>query len=357
MRGKKRLLFTGGGTLGHVMPNVPLMKHYQNQGYEVRYIGSYKGAERAFIEDLDLPYSPIRTGKLRRYFDWQNFLDVFNVLIGMLQCLILLIRWRPQIVFSKGGYVALPPVVIAGLLRIPVVIHESDRTPGLTTRLSKRFATKICVAFQHATSFFDASKVHWTGLPVRDAIFTARPEVGQAFLGYEGTRPILLVFGGSLGAAFLNDFIRTQVREGHLDAYDVVNICGKGKLDPNIQATNYRQYEQLGAEFLPIMKAADIVITRGGATSLFELLAMNKPPIIVPLSKQSSRGDQIHNAAYFTELGVAYTLEEEQVTWETIETTLERLKVERPQLEARIKQLEFGQATQKVIAVINGVLG
>lgn len=356
MGSKKRLLFTGGGTLGHVMPNVPLMRHYQDQGYEVRYIGSYQGAERAFVEDLGIPYYPIRTGKLRRYFDWQNFLDVFNVLLGMLQCLVLLIRWRPQGVFSKGGYVALPPVVVAGLLRVPVVIHESDRTPGLTTRLSKRFATQICVAFQNATAFFEASKVHWTGLPVRDAVFTADPQEGRAFLGYDGTRPILLVFGGSLGAAFLNEFVRAQVRVGHLDAYDVVNICGKGKLDPSMQAVNYRQYEQLGPEFLPIMKAAEVVITRGGATSLFELLAMNIPPIIVPLSKQSSRGDQIHNAAYFTELGVAYTIEEEQVTWEAMQALLEQLQQERPQLVARIEQLEFGQATQKVIAVIDSVL-
>lgn len=356
MAKKKRLLFTGGGTLGHVMPNVPLMHHYQKQGYEVRYIGSYKGAERAFVENLNIPYYPIRTGKLRRYFDWQNFLDVFNVLMGMLQCLWLLIRWRPQGVFSKGGYVALPPVVIAGLLRIPVVIHESDRTPGLTTKLSKRFATKICVAFQNATSFFNTQKVHWTGLPVREAVFTANPKEGQAFLGYDGIRPILLVFGGSLGAAFLNDFIRTHVKAGHLDSYDVVNICGKGKLDPTMNAKNYRQYEQLDAEFLPIMKAADVVITRGGATSLFELLAMNKPPIVVPLSKQSSRGDQIHNAAYFTDLGVSYTIEEEQVTWKAMQTLLEQLKQEEKALVTRIKQLEFGQATQKVIAVIDTIL-
>ncbi len=356
MAGKKRLLFTGGGTLGHVMPNLPLIRHYQAQGYEVRYIGSYKGAERVFIEALGIPYSPIRTGKLRRYFDWQNFLDIFNVLVGLIQCLWLLLRWRPRGLFSKGGYVALPPVIAAGLLRIPVVIHESDRTPGLTTRLSKRFATKICVAFQDTTAFFDAQKVHWTGLPVREAVFTADPKVGAAFLGYDGTRPILLVFGGSLGAAFLNDFVRTQVRAGHLDAYDIVNICGKGKLDPTLQAANYRQYEQLDADFLPIMKAAEVVITRGGATSLFELLAMKKPPIIVPLSKQSSRGDQIDNAAYFTALGVAYTIEEEAVTWAAIQQLLNQLEQERTQLVRKIEQLEFGQATQKVIATIDIVL-
>ena len=355
MASQRHLVFTGGGTLGHVMPNVPLMQHYQKQGYTVRYIGSYQGAERALVEALGIPYHPIRTGKLRRYFDWQNFLDVFNVLIGLLQSLWILLRHRPAGLFSKGGYVALPPVVAAGLLCIPVVIHESDRTPGLTTRLSKRFATKICVAFQYTATFFEASKVQWTGLPVRDAVFTADPAAGRAFLDYTGERPILLVFGGSLGAAFLNDFIRTQVREGRLDAYDVVNICGKGKLDPSLTASNYRQYEQLGEEFLPIMKAADVVLTRGGATSLFELLAMKKPPIIVPLSKQSSRGDQLHNAAYFTELGVAFTLEEETVTWAGFEQLLKQVQQDRAALVERIEQLEFGQATQKVIAVIDSV--
>lgn len=350
------LVFTGGGTLGHVMPNVPLIRHYQEQGYTISYIGSKNGAERAFIENLGICYYPIRTGKLRRYFDWQNFLDIFNVSIGILQCFWLLLRLRPAALFSKGGYVALPPVVAAGTLRIPVVIHESDRTPGLTTRLSKRFARCICVAFQNATAYFDPKKVHWTGLPVRDKVFTAEQATGLTFLGYEGVRPVLLVFGGSLGAAFLNDFIRAQVRAGHLDGYDVVNICGKGKLDPSMNTSNYRQYEQLGAEFLPIMKAADVVITRGGATSLFELLAMQTPPIIVPLSKQSSRGDQIHNAAYFTELGVAYTLEEEEVSWPAMKALLERVQVERPALIERIQQLEFDQATLKVVAVIDSVL-
>lgn len=356
MARKQQLVFTGGGTLGHVIPNLPLMRHYQDKGYEIHYIGSAKGAERAFIEELGIAYHAIRTGKLRRYFDWQNFLDLFNVTIGILQCFFLLLRLRPKAIFSKGGYVALPPVVAAGILRYPVVIHESDRTPGLTTRLSKRFATKICVAFQNATAFFDEKKVYWTGLPVRDAVFTADPKAGQTFLGYSGERPILLVFGGSLGAAFLNDFVREQVHQGRLDAYDVVNICGKGKLDPAMKAANYRQYEQLGEEFLPIMKAAHVVITRGGATSLFELLAMKKPPIVVPLSKQSSRGDQIHNAAYFTALGVAYTIEEEAVTWEAMKALLELVEAERQTLVERIEQLEFEQATQKVIAVIDTVL-
>lgn len=352
MAKQKHIVFTGGGTLGHVMPNIPLIEHFQKEGWRVSYVGSKVGAEREKIESLGIPYYPIRTGKLRRYFDWQNFLDIFNVLIAIFQSFFLFLRLRPNALFSKGGYVALPPVVAAWLTRVPTVIHESDMTPGLTTKLSKRFARKICTSFQNTTKYFDNNKVTWTGLPVRNLVFQAKRKRGLEVSGFDGTRPILLTFGGSLGAQFLNNIVRENVKNGELTDYDVINICGRGQLDDSMDAANYVQFESLADDFLHIMQAADIVLTRGGATSLFELLAMQKPHIVIPLSKKASRGDQIDNAKYFAGLGVSTFVEEEDYTWEQLKQMLSDTRQDWPQTLQKIKDLEFATATDKVIKII-----
>lgn len=353
---KPHIFLTGGGTLGHVMPNLPLIDYYLAQGWEVSYIGSKTGPERAAIEQITgITYHPVRTGKLRRYFDFQNFLDLFNVSIAVMQCFFLFRKYKPTVLFSKGGYVALPPVVAARLTKVPSVIHESDKSPGLTTNLSKRFAQKICVAFQDTARYFEPQKVVYTGLPVRNLVFEANKNRGLELIGFDGNRPILLVFGGSLGAGFLNKLTRENIANGNLDAYDVVNICGKGNLDTQINTTNYQQFESLGDDFLHIMQAADIVLTRGGATSLFELLAMQKPHIIIPLSKKASRGDQIENAQYFASLGVSTYLEEENYTWTKLAVLLDQTLFNWNTTLLQIQKLAFDQATQKVITVINEV--
>jgi len=353
MSKKKHIVFTGGGTLGHVMPNIPLIRHYQKEGWKVSYVGSIEGAEREKITSLGITYYPIRSGKLRRYFDWQNFLDFFNVAIAIFQSFFLFLRLRPRVLFSKGGYVALPAVIGAWLTRVPIVIHESDMTPGLTTKISKFFATKICVAFQHTTRFFDAQKVVYTGLPVRDLVFETKRKRGLEVSGFDGTKPILLVFGGSLGAQFLNTVVRTNVTNGNLSDYDVINICGRDNIDENIQAPNYIQFESLAEDFLHIMQSADIVVTRGGATSLFELLAMQKPHIVIPLSRRASRGDQIDNAKYFAGLQVSTFLEEEDYSWEKLQSMLQTTLENWPATLQRIEALEFALATNKVITVID----
>lgn len=355
MARKKHIIFTGGGTLGHVMPNLPLIAHYQKKGWKVSYIGSKSGPERATMEELGIPYFAVRTGKLRRYFDWQNFLDIFNVLIAIVQCFWIFLRIRPAALFSKGGYVALPPVIAAWLTFTPSVIHESDKTPGLTTKLSKFFARKICVAFQSTTKYFDSDKVVYTGLPVRNLVFEANRERGLEVSGFNGNKPILLVFGGSLGANFLNTITRENVLNGNLDHFDVINICGKNQLDPTISKENYVQFESLQDDFLHIMQAADLVLTRGGATSLFELLAMQKPHLIIPLSKKASRGDQIDNAKYFQELGVSQYLEEEDYTWEKLHQLIVFTQKNWNTTLHQIKTLEFANATQKVLNTINEV--
>lgn len=355
MKKQNHIIFTGGGTLGHVMPNLPLISHYQQQGWSVSYIGSKSGVERAKIESLEVSYYPVRAGKLRRYFDLKNFLDVFNVLIAILQCCFILFRVRPTILFSKGGYVALPPVIAAWIFRIPIVIHESDMTPGLTTKISKRFARRICVSFESTLKLFNPLTTVWTGLPVRNVVFSASRTKGLLLTGFTGNRPTLLVFGGSLGAAFLNKFVRENIQNTNLCSFDVINICGKGQLDHQVKASNYVQIETLGSEFLDVMQSADLVITRGGATSLFELLAMKKIHIVVPLSKKSSRGDQIDNAKYFAQLGVSSFIEEENCNWNSMQQLIKLSLDEQISTLHRMNSMEFSLATNKVVDVIDSV--
>ena len=349
----KRIIFTGGGTLGHVMPNIPLIRYFQDEGWEVAYIGSKKGIEREKMNELNIKYFPIRSGKLRRYFDLQNFLDIFNVSIAIIQAFFIFIRWRPNVVFSKGGYVALPPVIGAWITRVPIVIHESDMTPGLTTKLSKRFATVICTAFKNTLRYLPANKTTYTGLPVRDLVFEASETIGRQFLGEQIDKPILLVFGGSLGAQFLNNLAREHVKNGNLSSFHVVNICGRGQLDPDMNTfSNYQQFESLSDEFLHVMKSAEFVITRGGATSLFELLAMKKPHPVVPLPKSVSRGDQIDNATYFRDLGVSDFIEEEHFEWDTLREKMEMIQQNWPSILTKLDEMAFSQSSEKVRSIL-----
>lgn len=349
----KRIIFTGGGTLGHVMPNIPLIRFFKDNGWDVAYIGSVNGIEREKMTELNVTYFPIRSGKLRRYFDLQNFLDIFNVSIAIIQAFFIFLRWRPNILFSKGGYVALPPVIGAWLTRTPVVIHESDMTPGLTTRLSIRFAKVICTAFKNTLRYLPQSKSIYTGLPVRDLVFEADGMMGREFLGIQTEKPILLVFGGSLGAQFLNTLARDHVKNGKLSDYHVVNICGRGQLDHTMDSySNYQQFESLSDEFLHVMKAADLVITRGGATSLFELLAMQKPHLVIPLPKSVSRGDQIDNATYFKELGVSDFIEEEQFNWDELQVKIQRLTGNWDHIVVQLNEMAFSQSGEKVRTIL-----
>lgn len=350
----KHIVLTGGGTLGHVMPNLVLIDRFQKLGWKITYIGSKNGPEKEAIQKIDgVQYITIRTGKLRRYFSWQNFLDIFNVFLGIIKSFFVLLKLRPNITFSKGGFVALPVVLGSWLSRVPVVIHESDMTPGLTTKLSKKFARKICVAFKDTEKYFPTSKAIYVGLPVRDIVYNASSQRGLEVSKFKGDRPIILVFGGSLGAQFLNNIIRDNVKNNNLKDFDIINICGKNNLDEEMnKQTNYIQFESLADDFLHVMACADVVVSRGGATSLFELMAMKKPHVIIPLSKKASRGDQIDNAKYFNKLGVSPYIFEEDCTWDLLfDKIQERLK-NKAQFLSKIEELDFAGATQKVMNIL-----
>lgn len=309
-----RIVFTGGGSAGHVTPNLALIKEMQHRQWQVQYIGSYEGIERSIITEAGIPYHGISSGKLRRYADLNNLKDPFKVLKGLWQAYRLLGKFKADVVFSKGGFVAVPVVMAAWLRRIPVVIHESDLTPGLANKLSVPFASRVCVTFPETVSHIKGGKAVVTGLPIRAELLEGNPDRARRMLDFVRSRPVLLVMGGSLGARAINEALR-QALDPLLSHFQIIHICGKGNLDPQLDGKRgYRQFEFVNRELSDMMALADVVVSRAGATSIFEFLALRKPMLLIPLSRKASRGDQILNARSFEKQGFAMVLEEEEMT-------------------------------------------
>ena len=320
----KKIVLTGGGSAGHVIPNLALIKKFQKEGWEINYIGSQTGIEREIITKLTIPYYAIATGKLRRYFSWQNFFDPFKIIFGIIQAAILLRKLKPKVVFSKGGFVSFPVVVAAWINRIPTIIHESDLTVGFANKLCLPFATKICVTFPETSQQIkNQKKCEITGTPVREEFFHGDAERGKVVCGFTSNKKVLLFFGGSLGADQINKVVRKLLPD-ILERFQVVHVCGKDKIDDNYKYDDYKQFAFLSEDFPHILAAADLVISRSGANSIYELIVLRKPSILIPLAKTSSRGDQILNAQYCAERGFSEVILSEQLTPELL---LEKITV------------------------------
>lgn len=311
----KTILFTGGGSAGHVTPNLALIEKCKANAWQVVYVGSATGIEKTIINEAGIDFYAIASGKLRRYFSWQNFLDPFKVVWGVGQAFLLCRRLKPALIFSKGGFVAFPVVVAGWLNRIPVIVHESDLTPGLANRLSYPFANIICLTFAVSVNYFkQPQKLLVTGTPLRNALFLGDANIGRSLCGFNSAKKVLLIFGGGLGAESINQVVRALLPE-LLTEYQIIHLCGKGKLDSNLQnKVGYVQFEYVSEELPHFLASADLVVSRAGANSIYELLALKKPHILIPLSKRASRGDQIVNAKYFADLGLSQVLYEEELT-------------------------------------------
>lgn len=314
----KKIVLTGGGTAGHVTPNIALIPELNKRGYDIYYIGSYDGMEKEMIEAENIPYYGIATGKLRRYFDLKNFTDPFKVIKGFAEARSYLKKIDPDVVFSKGGFVAVPVVRAAHSLKIPVIIHESDMTPGLANKLCIPAAAKVCCNFPETVEYLPKEKAVLTGSPIRQSLLSGSKEKGLSFCGFTDDKPLILVTGGSLGAVGVNNAVRS-ILPSLLENFNVVHLCGKGKLDESLNSTpGYVQYEFISEELPDLMAAADLVISRAGANAICELLALKKPNILIPLPKGASRGDQILNAKSFKKQGFSYVIQEEDINDERL---------------------------------------
>ncbi|MGI8317118.1 undecaprenyldiphospho-muramoylpentapeptide beta-N-acetylglucosaminyltransferase [Halobacillus mangrovi] len=349
---QKRILFTGGGTAGHVIVNLALIPEFQKQGYTVDYIGSYEGIERQLIESMEgVTYHGISTGKLRRYMSKENLKDPFKVMKGLLQALRIIGKRKPQVIFSKGGFVSVPVVAAAKLRSVPTIIHESDYTPGLANKLSFPFAKKILATFPETMNHLPEDKGEYIGAVVRDELFEGKRAKGLSYCGFHKQKPVILVMGGSTGSKALNDAVRHNLDELLKDV-QVVHLCGKGHKDPSIKRQGYAQFEYVNEELKDLFAATDYIVSRAGSNAIFEFLALKKPMLLIPLSRKVSRGDQILNADSFVKQGYAHKLEEEELTDGRFLKEIHELMANKEKLLSQMESYQSQKTKDKVISII-----
>lgn len=314
----KKIVLTGGGTAGHVTPNIALLPKLKELGYEISYIGSYDGIEKRLITDFDIPYYGIATGKFRRYLDVKNLTDPFRVVKGFAEARKYLKKIRPDVIFSKGGFVSVPVVQAAASLHIPCIIHESDMSPGLANKLCIPSAKKVCCNFPETVAMLPKEKAVLTGSPIRAELAKGDKLAALDMCGFTANKPVILVIGGSLGAASVNKAVR-EALPMLLQDFQVAHICGKEKIDNMLlHKEGYIQFEYVKAELKDLFAMADVVISRAGANSICELLALKKPNLLVPLPAASSRGDQILNAKSFESQGFSLVVDDDDLSPELL---------------------------------------
>lgn len=348
----KRIVLTGGGTAGHVTPHLSLIPRLREMGYEIHYIGTENGIEHQMIARFpDITYHAVKSGKLRRYFSLQNFIDPFKVIWGALQSVAAIAKIKPDVCFSKGGFVSVPVVVGAWLCRVPTICHESDLTPGLANRICTRFAQKVCTTFAECAKTIGPKGVH-TGTPLRPELFQGSRAAGLALAGFDGSKPVLLMTGGSLGAQSVNKCLR-EALPGLLPHMDVLHLCGKGNLDESLSGTKgYCQKEFLSDEMPDALAVADVVLSRAGSNTLSELLALQKPMLLVPYPLGASRGDQIENAKSYAAQGLARVLMQEDMTAQTLTEALLRLLREKDTMLRALADYPVKDGTDAVLRLI-----
>lgn len=346
----KKIVLTGGGTAGHVTPNIALVPKLKEKDYEIYYIGSYEGIEKQLITEMGIPYYGISSGKLRRYIDLKNLSDPFRVLKGYAQASKLLKKLKPDVVFSKGGFVTVPVVLAAKRRGVPIIIHESDMTPGLANKICIPAATKVCHNFPETANHLPAEKAVLSGSPVREELFAGDREQGLELCGFTNEKPVILVTGGSLGSANINEAIRSNL-DAILNNYQVIHLCGKGKAEESLEGkSGYKQFEYAGAEMAHLLAAANLVISRAGANAICELLALKVPNILIPLGLSASRGDQILNANSFGKQGFSKVIMEEDLTSESLLTAIEDVYTNRQQY---VDAMSQSQQLSPVDVIVN----
>lgn len=321
----KRIILTGGGTAGHVTPNIALLPRLAELGYDIQYIGSYNGIEKDLIEPFGVPYHGISSGKLRRYLSAQNLTDPFRVLKGFSEARKLIKDLKPDVIFSKGGFVSVPVVLAGKRCKVPVIIHESDMTPGLANKIAIPSAAKVCCNFPETLEYLPKGKAVLTGSPIRQELLSGNKIAALDLCGFTADKPVILVIGGSLGSVVVNNAVRKSLPH-LLEHFQVIHLCGKDKTDDSLNNTEgYCQFEYVKDELRDIFALADLVISRAGANAICELLALRKPNLLIPLSAKASRGDQILNARSFERQGFSMVIEEEALTPESLLEAVQQL--------------------------------
>ena len=357
----KKIILTGGGSAGHVTPNLSLLPYLRKNNFEIHYLGSENGIEKEIIEkEKDIIYHSIRTGKLRRYFSWKNFTDPFRVIGGYNDSKKIVKEIKPDIVFSKGGFVSVPVVLAAHKYKVPVISHESDMTPGLANKITKRYATKLCVTFPEALNEIEDGQGCFTGSPIRDELYRGNAEKARKVLNFD-SKPVLLIMGGSLGSKVINEAIRANLPE-LCKRFNIIHLCGKNNLceisenDTDV-VKSYRQYEFVRDELSNFMALSDYIISRAGSNAIHEFLALKKPMLLIPLSRAASRGDQILNACSFEKRGYAIVLEEEQLSPFSLLKSIDFMVSDKDKMINAMASAENANGTNAITKLIGEICG
>ena len=348
----KKIVLTGGGTAGHVTPNIALIPRLRELGYDIDYIGSYEGIEKKLISDFGIPYYGISTGKFRRYFDPKNFSDPFRVMKGCAQAKKILKQLKPNIIFSKGGFVSVPVIWAAASLKIPCIIHESDLTPGLANKLCIPKATKICCNFPETLKYLPENKAVLTGSPIREELLKGDKEAAYKLCGFDGSKPVIMVMGGSQGASAINKVIREALPRLLYD-FQIIHICGQEKMDNMLLTTpGYKQFDYVRGELKDLFAITDLVVSRAGANAICELLALRLPNLLIPLPLTASRGDQLLNAASFESQGYSLVMQEENLDEDSLVEALHELYQNRSSFTEKMESSSQYNAINSIIKLI-----
>lgn len=346
----KKIVLTGGGTAGHCKPNLALIP-YLSSSFKAYYIGSDSGVEKQLVENYPLPYYSVPCTKLRRNLSFKNLLIPYVLVKSVFKAKKTLKEISPDVVFSKGGYVALPVVIAARSLNIPVIIHESDLSVGLTNKICAKYADYVLTSFEQTAKTF--SNGIYTGSPIDNNLFNGNKIAFLKECAFPENKPILSVFGGSLGSKSINAMIRENLPT-LLEKYNVVHICGKN----NKVVTKFKGYRQI--EFTnnlaDIYAATDIAVTRGGANTLNELFSLHIPSLVIPLSKKVSRGDQIENAVYYANKGIFPMIREEDYNKKFLCDNVDELFLKRKRYIEVMKSKEIKDSNKKIVDIIKSVL-
>ncbi len=346
----KKIVLTGGGTAGHVTPNMALIPRLKELDYEIYYIGSYEGIEKKLISDFGIPYYGVSTGKFRRYFDPKNFSDPFRVLKGYAEAKKLLKQLQPNVIFSKGGFVSVPVIRAAASLKIPCIIHESDLTPGLANKLCIPVATKICCNFPETMKYLPADKAVLTGSPIREELLKGDKEAAYKLCGFDKSRPVIMIMGGSQGASAINKVVREALPR-LLNDFQIIHICGQEKMDNLLLSTpGYKQFDYVRSELKDLFAITDLVVSRAGANAICELLALRLPNLLIPLPLTASRGDQLLNAASFESQGYSVVMQEENLDEDSLVEALHDLYFNR---ETYIQNMERSSQYNSINLIIS----
>lgn len=348
----KKVIMTGGGTAGHVIPNLALIPELKKLDYEIVYIGSKDGIEKKLIEKNNIKYYGIETGKLRRYFDIKNFKDPFKVFKGISEASKIIKNEKPDVIFSKGGFVSVPVVIGGKLNGISVIAHESDITPGLANKIAQPFCKKICLTFPEAISSIKKGKGIITGTPIRKELREGSKLIGKNLCKFPEGKKVLMVIGGSQGSKAINTIIQSNIKD-LLKNYNIIHLCGKGNIDKRLtDIEGYKQFEYVDEELPHLMNYADFFISRAGANTIFELLYLSKPNILIPLSKKASRGDQILNAESFKKQGFSMVIEEESLNYDILEKSLAQLLQKEYYYINNMKKSSISNGIENIIKLI-----